>query len=426
MPLQDLTPQLRTRLNKMEKTVGWFVFIATALLFFGFCVYLYHAAERKGWFLVKARFFTYVNSATGLSVGDPVMLMGFQVGQVTGISAMPPRTPHNVRVDFVINQINQTGQPYFSYIWSQGSVVRLNSTDFLGKRGLEITRGTSGFNVFTTRKLQTLSLEQAQHLPDPDQWRLAQNFLDENSNIVVRAWSSLVESNMIQIAEMKPENIVAFHVAGTAQRRITAAWNETLQRYQEFDSSNPTNAFELRAAESPAIADQLQAIVLQVQQALPNVLELTNKLFTVLDNAAKATSNLNVTIADAQPLVTNFAAISGDLRGPGALGNWVLGTNTPFQLQVALTNANTLLVNVNTNLNLLTDQVGLSLINLADITSNLNVQVQANSNMLWGISKTVMDSDDFIQGLKRHWLLRSAFKTKATNQPSMKTKPRTK
>ena len=30
--------------------------------------------------------------------------------------------------------------------------------------------------------------------------------------------------------------------------------------------------------------------------------------------------------------------------------------------------------------------------------------------MLGGISKTVMDADDFVQGLKRHWLLRSAFK----------------
>src|ERR1700749_2008498 len=103
MPLQDLTPQLRTRLNRMERLVGWFVFLATVLLLLGFGDYLYHAAERKGWFLVKARFFTYVNNATGLNVGDPVVLMGFQVGQVMGISAMPPRTKHNVRIDFEIN-----------------------------------------------------------------------------------------------------------------------------------------------------------------------------------------------------------------------------------------------------------------------------------------------------------------------------------
>jgi len=32
MALQDLTPQLRTRLSRMERAVGWFVFVATALL----------------------------------------------------------------------------------------------------------------------------------------------------------------------------------------------------------------------------------------------------------------------------------------------------------------------------------------------------------------------------------------------------------
>jgi hypothetical protein len=81
---------------------------------------------------------------------------------------------------------------------------------------------------------------------------------------------------------------------------------------------------------------------------------------------------------------------------------------------------NSLLVDTDTNLNALTLGIGQTLENLADITSNLNAQVQANSNLLWGISKTVTDSDDFVQGLKRHWLLRSAFKTKATNASAKK------
>ena len=80
------------------------------------------------------------------------------------------------------------------------------------------------------------------------------------------------------------------------------------------------------------------------------------------------------------------------------------------QLQGALTNANALLANTDTNLTAI-------LLQLADITSNLNAQVQANTNMLSSLSKTVADADDFVQGLKRHWLLRSAFKTKATNAP---------
>ena len=58
MALQDLTPQLRTRLSRMERAVGWFVFLATALLLFGFGYYIYHTAERKGWFKIKAPFHT--------------------------------------------------------------------------------------------------------------------------------------------------------------------------------------------------------------------------------------------------------------------------------------------------------------------------------------------------------------------------------
>ena len=85
-----------------------------------------------------------------------------------------------------------------------------------------------------------------------------------------------------------------------------------------------------------------------------------------------------------------------------------------------MTNANSLIVNADTNLNQLTREVGATLENLAGITSNLNVQVRGNSNLLGGISKTVIDADDLVQGLKRHWLLRSAFQTKATNAPAKK------
>ncbi len=417
MALQDLTPQLRTRLNKAERAVGWFVFLAAALLLAGFAYFLQNAAERKGWFLVKARFYTYVNNAGGINVGDPVVLMGFPVGEVTRIAAMPPRTPHNVRIDFVINQVNPYGAaPYYSYVWNQGSAVKMDSMDFLGKRGLEVTRGsgTNGVGVYTTRLPRPLTLAEARALPDPKLWRLAQHVFDADSNLLLRAWTTtLDESNLTRLADLKIETIEAFHMTDNS-KQIVGIWNEAGQRYLPYHHRNvdETNAYELQAEEAPAIGDQLQAIIAQVQQALPNVLALTNKLATVLDHAADATSNLNLTIAGTQPLVRNFTAISADLRGQGALGTWVLGSNSSFQLATALTNANTLMVGVDTNLNTLIEQVGLTLDNVANITSNLNVQVQANSNLLWGISKTVRDTDDFIQGLKHHWLLRSAFKKK--------------
>ena len=88
------------------------------------------------------------------------------------------------------------------------------------------------------------------------------------------------------------------------------------------------------------------------------------------------------------------------------------------QLGPLLQNANVTMTNADTNLVMLADDLGRSLNNLADITSNLNQQVQVNSNMLKQISDIVVHSDEFVQGLKRHWLFRSAFKTPDTNAPA--------
>ncbi len=48
MPLQDLTPQLRTRLGRMERVVGLFVVVAGLLLLAGFGFYLHRMAVDKG------------------------------------------------------------------------------------------------------------------------------------------------------------------------------------------------------------------------------------------------------------------------------------------------------------------------------------------------------------------------------------------
>jgi hypothetical protein len=63
-----------------------------------------------------------------------------------------------------------------------------------------------------------------------------------------------------------------------------------------------------------------------------------------------------------------------------------------------------------------------SLENLSSITSNLNGQVAANTNILSRVSKAVVNADNLLQGLKRHWLLRSAFKKENSTDPNS-TKP---
>src|SRR5207249_1689904 len=116
MALQDLTPQLRTRLNRMERAVGWFVLLTTGLLLFGFGYYVYNTAERKGWFLTKAPYFTFTDRATGLKEGDPVRLMGFDIGQITRIISQPPEdNSHNIYLEFEIKS------PFYGYLWTQGS-----------------------------------------------------------------------------------------------------------------------------------------------------------------------------------------------------------------------------------------------------------------------------------------------------------------
>ena len=391
MPLQDLTPQLRTRLNKMERAVGWFVFVATALLLAGFGYYIYHTAERKGWFKIKAPFHIFVTSSAGLKVGDPVYLMGFPVGEITQVQPQQPRSKYNVRVDFNVRD------DFFRYLWTGGSYAKISAAGFLDQRVLEVTRATNGYALVVTQPVFVKSVEELRQLvaAQPGRWQLSQEVLDEQSNVVFKAYTLLTASNLDTIAAMKIDSLYAYDNLEKDAGRVVASWNGMYHRYKIFTPTNDS-AYML-TVETPPVSDQLQAMVAQVQSALPNILTLTNKLAAVLENAANATSNLNVTLANAQTL--------------------------PLQLQTTLTNANILLVGVDTNLDHLTDQVGQTLDNIAGITSNLNVQVQANSNMLWTISKTVMDADDFVQGLKHHWLLRSAFKTKATNQPAYKRQP---
>ena len=426
MALQDLTPQLRTRLSRMERAVGWFVFVATALLLSGFGYYIYHTAERKGWFKIKAPFHVFVQSSAGLNVGDPVYMMGFAVGTITEVVPQQPYDPHNVQVKF------QILEPYFRYIWRDGSYVKVNAADFLGKRLLEITRGTNGPAIVVTQPGVWKTIPELEQLvaTQTNRWQLYQDVLDGDSNTVFGAYTMLTQSNLERIAELKPPtNSVFVYDNKPTFNRIVASWNNRARRYVNFTPNRDTAW--LRAVETPPISDQLQAVVLQVQTAVPNILALTNKLAAVLDNAATATSNLNVTLVEARPMITNFALVSAQLREPGGPLVWALGTNGNEQLQGSLTNANALLGHTDTNLNTLLGHTDTNLtallINLADITSNLNAQVQANSNILGSISKIVVDTDNLVQGLKRHWLLRSAFKQEnaaaKTNAPPPDLRP---
>lgn len=402
MPLQDLTPQLRTRLSRMERSVGWFIFLATALLLFGFGYYLYHVAEERGWFVTKAKFHIYLETSTGLDVGNPVTIMGFTVGQITAIHPMPPGAPRNVRVEF------EVFNPFFRYIWSEGSYVKVNPAGFLNQRQIEITRGTNGYAVCVTQPVFVFTnLDDLKREVDSQagQWQLAQEIYDGNSNLLYRAYTWLNGSNLQRIAELKLPSVIAYNNTEKDKHYIAAWWHPREHAYEAFKTND--NTAWLPVAETPPVADRLQAMISQVQDALPNFLSLTNQLGRILNNSAQVTSNLNISVLETHPLLTNINLTIARLD-----------TNvnyTILQMDPLLANANSLVAHLDTN-------VTATLVNLADITSNLNTQVQSNSNMLSNISKTVKDSDTFIQGLKHFWLWRHDFKHEKneTNAPAGK------
>lgn len=357
---QDLTPQLRTRLSRLERVVGLFVTVATLLLLGGLGYYVYKTGQRKGWFLTKAPYFTYLRSGAGLKLGDPVRLMGFDAGEITRITAEDPDKQWNVYVEFVIHA------PYYGYIWTD-SRVDVKSAGLLGNRYLEVTKGgTSG----STNKL----------------------------------YSSYKEKN----------------------GKLTEIYLHQEGVYTNFVKGAPGALYQLYANEPPELSSQMDAVVQTAKDALPNFLALTNPLVRILTNTANATARLDDLITGARPLLTNLTLISEHLRDPkGSLGEWFFPTNLSQQLTQTLTSANTALTsahvavtNTDARLGLLVSNLNESLENLASLTSNLNAQVQANTNMLTGISTLVTNTDNLVQGLKRHWLLRSAFKTKATNAPA--------
>jgi ABC-type transporter Mla subunit MlaD len=161
--------------------------------------------------------------------------------------------------------------------------------------------------------------------------------------------------------------------------------------------------------ENPALSERVEQIVDQVEAVLPSI---ATNLNAALANVAGLASNAGAFVASAQPVMTNLAVIAANLSNPqGSLGEWLITTNLDARIAALSASLND------------------SLLNLASITSNLNAQVQSNDRMLTQISSLVVDADNLVQGLKRHWLLRGLFpqkKSTATNAPPAKAQIKSK
>ena len=81
------------------------------------------------------------------------------------------------------------------------------------------------------------------------------------------------------------------------------------------------------------------------------MLDLTNQIQRVLENAAGTAAHADELLASARPVVTNLRQITDNLSNPhGALGEWLFPTNLSPQLTQTLSSANLILTNSNTRL----------------------------------------------------------------------------
>jgi hypothetical protein len=417
MPVQDLTPQLRTRLSRLERWVGIFVTLATLLVLVGLVLYVRQTAQRKGWFLRKLPYFTFVDSAAGLKVGQPVKMMGFDIGEITKIEAQPPGDWFNVFVTFTVKE------PHEGYIWTD-SKARVVAGDFLGNRYIEVTKGTSGPPSYVFHPVTQMDLAELERHLGSEQFAFAQIFdakrqsgLDINTNSLALARAT--GSNTVPVMD---KSISTKWPAGIW---VPKSWGSKGGRYEPFNRRTD-KGYWVDVDEQPALTERLEKVANALQEAMPNVLDLTNHLQRVLAEAANAAAQADRLLASARPVVTNLSVLTAQMtNGPGAVGNLLLPTNLQAQLGFTLTNAgatlasaNLLVTNVDARIAALATTLNRALEELAGITSNLHKQVDVNTNILGNVSKLVVDADDMVQGLKRHWLLRSAFKEKSTNAPS--------
>jgi len=409
MALQDLTPQLRTRLSRLERVVGWFVTIATLLLAVGLVYYVYKTAESRGWFLKKMPYFTFVRDATGLKIKDPVKLMGFTAGEIVDIVPQPPDDPSfNVFVQFRIKE------PYFGYLW-EDSRAKVAAADFLGKRSIEVSKGTNGAPTYLLHELKEVTLSQAEELTGSKMVTFAQTIYDQGqTNVIIHAGEPLSKAALQKISGLGLELIqVVDH--GLEVRSPKWMWDDRADRYRPIQKGE--KGYWLPVEESPALTERLEKVVNIVEAALPNFLDLTNKLSGVLTNSALLATHADDLLLSLKPAVANLEQITANLRAPkGSLGEWLIPTNLNIELQTTLGSANSTVLSAQTNLNLLSSNLLVSLENLANLTGNLHAQVEANGLILSEISELVVHTDQMIHGLKRHWLLKSAFR-QGTNAP---------
>jgi MlaD protein len=385
MALQDLTPQLRTRLRKVEWFVVLFLGGTFVLMLASLAWFIKKTGDARGWWVTEVPYYTYLPDASGIKAGSPVHMMGFKIGQVTKVEAMELAQlrswdyydQHPVFVSFVVRE------PYPGYITSD-SKLKLTGLpiDIAGGVTLQVTVGSPD-------GLHTTSY----------------------TNGAISVLSDKV-SYAAQAAEQ-------------AKKPLT-----NLSAYANYTPlAKADKGFWLRLHEGDTLMAQVQRILGKVDgitgtfnTALPG---LTNDLQHTLANVRGLTANLKSATAHAGgvgELVLGTNVMSR-LDRPGGVGELVVPTNLNAELTATLAGVRTTVPGAISNLNERTASLGQLLTNLNGGTAHLGGLVTNLDETLDGVKTNAVPKvgnllvtlDSFVAGLKRHWLFRSAFREPKTN-----------
>src|SRR4051794_913336 len=360
MALNDLTPQLRTRLSRLERVVGWFVTVATVLLLFGLGYYVYNIAERKGWFLQKVYYYTFVRTAAGLKVGDPVRLMGRDVGELVDIQPMGPYEAYNMYIQFRVRS------PFYGYLW-EDSRAKIAAGDFLGNRYIEVTKGTNGAPAYMFYDFRPVTLADAANLVGKPGFVLSEEVIHPQSKeVLLKPFDPITQQALNILAQAGAKKIFIFDKKSERKNKPpTAIWDPKLGRYKPYSKVEDAKGYWIEAVEPPPLSDRLETVVNTVETALPGFLSLTNTLVRVLTNADRILAHSDDLLVGIKPVVTNLTQITAHLSGPkGSLGEWLLPTNINSKLEATLSSADATLGGARTNVDMISTNLLGSLENI--------------------------------------------------------------
>lgn len=381
MALQDLTPQLRTRLRRVEWVVVLFLVGAVIVGLIGLGFFIKTTGDKRGWWVRQVPYYTYLRDGNSVKVGTPVKMLGFTIGEVVQIDTAPDDSWHrsegfNVFVRFLVRD------PYHGYIFTDSKLkVSGMPIDIAGGNFLEITR-SQGLGIATTAPstnatgggaLGVLWDKYAYNLGRPD----VTNFIRYDP-----------------VAEGAKGYFLRTEVTGDLIGELTLLVPRIREAFTKpgglGDLLFPTN-LSARFDRPGGLGEIL----------IPSNL---NSALTV------TLTNMNAQIGGIGTLVSNL-----DATVPPLLTH--LNSTLP-----------PLLTELSRTVPPLVTQVNQQIQGVGPLVSNLNATLPGTlveaertlgavrSNTLPAVDGVLTNSSDFVGGLKRHWLFRGAFKTNVSSK----------